>query len=95
RRPSIRHQGHQPGSDQQQLCRARKLPTGNGIWTTSFGLSFLKTTDPAVLFANVGYNYNMARSFNDISSTAGVRTPGDIKLGDSFQWGAGLALAPQ
>ena len=70
-----------------------KLPTGNGIWTTSFGLSFLKTTDPAVLFANVGYNYNMARGFNDISSTAGVRTPGDIKLGDSFQWGAGLALA--
>lgn len=70
-----------------------KLPSGNGIWTTSIGLSVLKTTDPAVLFANIGYNYNFKRGFSDISSTAGVRTPGDIKLGDSFQWGAGLALA--
>lgn len=71
----------------------KDLPTGNGVWTTSLGLSFLKTTDPAVLFANVGYNYNFKRSFSDISSTLGVRTPGEIKLGDSFQWGAGLALA--
>jgi hypothetical protein len=71
----------------------KDLPTGNGVWTSSIGLSFLKTTDPAVLFANIGYNYNFKRSFSDISSTLGVRTPGEIKLGDSFQWGAGLALA--
>lgn len=71
----------------------KDLPTGNGVWTSSIGLSFLKTTDPAVLFANIGYNHNFKRSFSDISSTLGVRTPGEIKLGDSFQWGAGLALA--
>lgn len=82
-----------PDPNNNNLDVPEKLPTGNGVWTTSVGLSFLSTTDPAVLFANLGYNYNHPRHFNDISSALGSVVPGDIKLGDSLQWGAGLALA--
>jgi hypothetical protein len=70
-----------------------RQPTGNGVWNTSFGLSVLKTVDPVVLFANIGYGYNFRRSFADLSSTEGTTTPGDVKLGNSWSFGAGFALA--
>jgi hypothetical protein len=68
------------------------LATGNGLWSLSTGLTFVKTIDPAILFANVGYSHNFSRSFNDIS---GGITPvaGEIDLGDSYQLGGGLAFA--
>ena len=69
------------------------LPSGNGVWAASTGLSFVKTIDPAILFASIGYFYNHPRAFDDISSTAGVVQPGTIKLGDSFQYGVGTAFA--
>lgn len=69
------------------------LPSGNGVWSASTGLSFVKTIDPAILFANVGYFYNRKQDFDDISSDAGVVQPGTIKLGDSFQYGVGTAFA--
>ena len=28
-------------------------PTGNGLWQANVGMSFVKTTDPAILFANL------------------------------------------
>lgn len=68
------------------------LPSGNGVWSASTGFSFVKTIDPAILFANVGYFYNHPRSFADISSVDGDQ-PGTIKLGDSFQYGVGTAFA--
>lgn len=70
-----------------------RQPTGNGVWNTSLGLSVLKTYDPVVLFANIGYSYNFKRSFADLSSTEGTTTPGDVKLGDAWLFGAGFALA--
>lgn len=69
-----------------------KLPSGNGVWALSTGLTFVKTVDPAILFANVGYFYNFQRSFGDIDSAVGAQ-PGTIKLGDSFQYGLGTAFA--
>src|SRR5690606_27021265 len=33
-------------------------PTGNGAWQTSIGLSAVKTSDPAILFGNIGYTYS-------------------------------------
>lgn len=83
----------QPDVNNNNLKVPAELPTGNGIWTTSLGLSFLSTSDPAVLFANLGYNFNRKRHFRDISSVEGLVVPGEIKLGNSFQWGAGVALA--
>lgn len=68
------------------------LPSGNGVWSASTGLSFVKTVDPAILFANVGYFYNRQHDFGDIDSADGAQ-PGTIKLGDSFQYGVGTAFA--
>ena len=70
-----------------------KLPTGNGVWAASAGLSFIKTVDPAILFANLGYTHHFDRSFNDISSDPNTRTPGSVRLGDQFSLGAGFAFA--
>jgi hypothetical protein len=70
-----------------------ELPSGNGVWSLSTGLSFVKTIDPAILFANIGYFYNFSRHFSDISSQAGTVTPGRVKLGDSLQYGLGTAFA--
>lgn len=70
-----------------------KLPTGNGVWSISAGVSFIKTVDPAILFANLGYTHHLQRSFSDISSDPNTVTPGSVKLGDQFSMGAGFAFA--
>jgi uncharacterized coiled-coil protein SlyX/opacity protein-like surface antigen len=81
-----------PGSS-SNLKVPKELPSGNGVWALSTGLSFVKTLDPAILFANVGYFYNFKGDFDDIDgSTAGAQ-PGSVKLGDSFQYGLGTAFA--
>ena len=72
---------------------ADQLPTGNGVWAVTAGLSLLKTYDPVVLFVNASYTYNIKRSVSDISSVQGQVTPADVKLGDTFGFGGGLALA--
>lgn len=69
-----------------------ELPTGNGVWALTGGFSFLKTIDPAIVFANIGYTYNIENSFDDISADDG-RQPGDVKLGDSIRFGFGTAFA--
>lgn len=61
-----------------------ELPTGSGLWSISNSLSFVKTTDPAILFANAGYTYNVEGSFDSF---------GDVRLGDSFFYGLGMAFA--
>ncbi|MEK6550883.1 MAG: hypothetical protein AABZ50_04500 [Pseudomonadota bacterium] len=75
------------------LTAPTELPSGNGVWSVSTGLSFVKTVDPAILFANVGYFYNFSRRFDDLSTQAGTQTPGRVKLGDSLQFGLGTAFA--
>jgi len=82
-----------PDPNNSNLSVPDTLPTGSGVWTTQLGLSLLKTSDPLVLFANVGYNYNFDRHFEDISPTANVQQPGKVSLGNSWQWGAGFAVA--
>jgi len=70
-----------------------ELPSGNGVWSVSTGLSFVKTVDPAILFASLGYFYNLPRHFDDLSTQSGTASPGDVKLGDSIQYGLGTAFA--
>ncbi len=41
-----------------------ELPTGSGFWTVEPSLSMIFPTSPAVIFANVGYQMNMATSPN-------------------------------
>jgi opacity protein-like surface antigen len=80
-------------SDNNNLSIPDRLPTGNGVWGLSTSLSFVKTVDPAVLFASLSYTHYLDGHFSDISSTAGVTQPGDVRLGDSWSWGAGIAFA--
>ena len=69
------------------------LPTGNGVWSITPGISLVKTFDPAVLFGSLSYTYNLEDSFSDIGSRANQTQPGSVKLGDSYQIGAGIAFA--
>jgi len=69
------------------------LPTGNGVWSITPGISLVKTFDPAVLFGSLSYTHNLEDSFSDISSTVGQKVPGKVQLGDSFQIGVGVAFA--
>ncbi|MEE1881642.1 hypothetical protein V0R55_15855 [Pseudomonas soli] len=75
------------------LAVPESLPTGNGVWSITPGISLVKTFDPAVLFASLSYTYNMQDSFSDISPEVNSKVPGDVKLGDSWQIGGGIAFA--
>lgn len=68
-------------------------PTGNGVWQANMGLSFVKTADPAILFGNIGYIQPFEASFDDLDNNPETVNPGDVKLGRSFYFGAGLAFA--
>ena len=70
-----------------------KQPTGNGVWQANLGLSAVKTADPAILFANLGYIHSFKRSFDDIDSNPDTVNPGEVKLGGSYYFGAGIAFA--
>jgi len=80
------------GDESGNLNLPDELPTGNGAWAVTTGVSVLKTLDPAIVFANLGYTYNIEESFDDISASQG-KTPGDVKLGDSIRAGFGTAFA--
>lgn len=69
------------------------LPTGSGIWALNTGISFIKTSDPAILFGNLGISYNRKQSFSDVDSDPATRTKGDINLGNGVSYGLGLAFA--
>ena len=75
------------------LTVPESLPTGNGVWSITPGISLVKTIDPAVLFGSLSYTYNLEESFDDISSTQGQKNPGKVRLGNSWQLGAGIAFA--
>ncbi|MGN8250424.1 hypothetical protein [Pseudomonas sp. SMV7] len=80
-----------PGND--NLSVPESLPTGNGVWAITPGISLVKTFDPAVLFGSLSYTYNMQDSFSDISPQVNSKVSGDVKLGDSWQIGGGIAFA--
>tara|TARA_B100000929_G_scaffold272462_1_gene244011 strand:- start:397 stop:1587 length:1191 start_codon:yes stop_codon:yes gene_type:complete len=74
------------------LSVPKELPTGNGVWGVTAGVSVLKTLDPAIVFANLGYTYNIEEDFDDISAGEGDQRA-DVDLGDSISAGFGTAFA--
>lgn len=80
-----------PGND--NLSVPDKLPTGDGVWSVTPGIALVKTVDPAVLFGNLSYTHHLNESFPDISPQIGVKVPGEVDLGDYFQFGMGVAFA--
>ncbi|MEN5425708.1 hypothetical protein ABE522_04935 [Stenotrophomonas pennii] len=71
----------------------KEQPTGNGVWQANVGLSIVKTADPAILFANAGYIHSFEASFDDLDGNPDTVNPGDVKLGYSYYFGAGVAFA--
>jgi len=69
---------------------ATELATGSGFWGVQGSLSVLYPTDPAVLFANVSYMYNVA---DDIDKSFGPVTVGHVDPGDSIGFGFGFGFA--
>ncbi|MFO1186838.1 MAG: hypothetical protein U1E87_04965 [Alphaproteobacteria bacterium] len=43
-----------------------ELPTGSGFWSMEPSVTVIWPSDPAVLYANIGYRWNMARDVNKI-----------------------------
>ncbi|MGN2248244.1 hypothetical protein ACFWZ3_16315 [Frateuria sp. GZRR35] len=84
----------QRGDDQYiSFAVPEKQPTGNGVWQANLGLSAVKTMDPAIVFANLGYIYSRPRDFGDINTDPETRNPGSVKLGNTYYFGAGVAFA--
>ncbi len=82
--------------DQQnfiQFAVPTKQPTGQGIWSANLGASFLKTLDPAILFANVSVTHTFRKHFADLDTSADTMTPGTVYLGNAFNYGVGIAFA--
>nr|WP_090276351.1 hypothetical protein [Halopseudomonas litoralis] len=79
--------------DNDNLTVPESLPTGNGAWSATAGISLVKTLDPAVVFGNLAYTHNFAEDFSDISAQREIEVPGSVKLGDYFQFGLGMAFA--
>lgn len=69
------------------------LPTGSGVWAVTANVSALRTYDPVILFANLGYTYNRPEDVDDISAVVGQVSPARVKLGDTIQLSGGLAIA--
>lgn len=69
------------------------LPTGTGLWSVTMGMSALRTYDPVILFGNIGYTYNLSKTFDDISPVLDQVQPAKVKLGNAFQVSGGLAIA--
>lgn len=64
----------------------KEQPTGSGFWGIQPSLTIIYPTDPAVMYANISYLWNIER---DIGGTFGKIDPGDA-VGLSF--GLGFAI---
>jgi hypothetical protein len=87
------------GKDPFEVDPNDEIPTGSGFWGVRGGFSMIKTMDPVVVFANLGYTYNISRTVQfKQSAFEGSDNPanvGDIDFdpGDSIEWGLGFAYA--
>jgi len=69
---------------------ATRLPTGTGFQTVEGSVTAIKVSDPAVLFANLGYVYDVPR---DIDRDFNGVTIGHVNPGDAINAMAGMGFA--
>lgn len=83
---------------------AQELATGSGYWSVEPSLSVLIPSEPVVLFASLGYGFNLERTLNrEIAPARGTGTPGDPEIprvflrsfdpGDSISLSFGFGFA--
>ncbi|MDZ3836154.1 MAG: hypothetical protein U0S49_02135 [Rhodospirillales bacterium] len=71
-----------------------EAPTGSGFWGVEPSLTVIYPSDPAVLFANVGYVYNFASNVDKTftSGTTSTRVE-EVDPGDSVRASFGIGFA--
>jgi hypothetical protein len=69
---------------------ANELPTGSGFWGIEPGFTFLLPSDPAVIFANVGYLYHAPDKVNRRINGVFI---GEVDPGDSINASLGFGFA--
>ncbi|MDX9690329.1 MAG: transporter [Proteobacteria bacterium] len=69
---------------------ATELPTGTGFHSAEASLTAIKVSDPAVLFTNLGYVYNMD---SDVNKTFGNTRIGNVDPGDAINISAGMGFS--
>ncbi|WP_411818521.1 LysM peptidoglycan-binding domain-containing protein [Hyphococcus sp. DH-69] len=72
-----------------------ELATGSGFWTIEPSLSFILSSDPASLYANVGYQFNLPTSPNEqlTVSEPFTSTLLDFDPGDAIRTSIGVGLS--
>uniref|UniRef100_A0A7C3V9X1 Transporter n=1 Tax=Desulfobacca acetoxidans TaxID=60893 RepID=A0A7C3V9X1_9BACT len=68
-----------------------EFPTGTGHFGLVLGSTFVKSVDPAVIFANVAYYFNFGRHIGTVDNI----DYGNIKLGNTFEYNIGIILSLQ
>ncbi len=68
----------------------KELPTGSGFHAIEPSVTILYPTDPAVLFANVGYLFNLE---DDVDKTIAGNKIGKVDPGDTFRVSFGMAYS--
>ncbi len=79
-------------SESGNLTYPERVSTGTGVWGISTGFSLAKTYDPAIVFFNFNYGTFLPEEFADLSGLPGL-SPGEVDLGDYFDYSLGLAFA--
>ncbi|MBI1273954.1 MAG: hypothetical protein GC131_07705 [Alphaproteobacteria bacterium] len=69
---------------------ATRLPTGSGFKSLEASVTAIKVTDPAVLFANLGYVFNLCE---DINKTFGTTRITSVDPGDAINASVGLGFS--
>lgn len=69
---------------------ALSLPTGTGFHSAETSLTVIKVTDPAVLFANLGYVHSFGR---DIDKTFNTTRILDVTPGSAINFSGGLGFS--
>ncbi len=69
------------------------LPTGQGVWGLSTGVSLIKPIDPVVLYGGANVYYYFPGKFRDISADSATVSPGYAQPGHAFSINFGTAFA--
>lgn len=83
----------QPDTQNSNLNIPQDLPTGTGLWSATANVSALRTYDPVILFGNLGFTWNRADDFEDISPVTNQVIPARVSLGNTIQLSGGIAIA--
>ena len=61
-----------------------ELPTGNGFYGLSGGITLVKVSDPVVFYGSLAYAWNLKRDIDEV---------GEVKPGNSVEYNVGMATA--